>query len=293
MNPTGRMNILYQNNSYHNALLLTNLCNCNCIMCPQPKVKHENDMTPLNIKLISLINKKTKQLAITGGEPTLLEDKFFQIISECKHKLPETHIDILSNEIKFKDINFTKEFALLQHPDILVAIPLYSDTDTEHNNIVQAKGFYDTIEGLYNLALFQQKIEIRVVINNLNYKRLPKLAEFIYHNFPFVYHIALMGMETINLAKKNIDTVWVDPYDYRDKLRKAVIYLNQRDMNVSIYNHQLCILPKDLWDYSQKSISTWKNIYLDKCITCQEKDNCGGFFESSLTFHSKYIQPFS
>lgn len=291
--PDGRISVLYQSNSYHNVLLLTNLCNCDCIMCPQPKVKRENDMTPLNIELISLMSKKTKQLGITGGEPTLLGDNFFRIISECKNKLPETSIEILSNGIKFKDFEFTKELALLDHPDLLVAISLYADTDNEHNNIIQTKGFYDTIEGFYNLALFQQKIEIRVVINALNYKRLLRLAEFIYHNFPFIYHIAMMGMEPTGLAEKNINKVWIDPYDYRNELRKAIIYLNQRDMNVSIYNHQLCILPKDLWFYSRKSISTWKNIYIDECTDCQLKDNCGGFFESSIKFHSNYIKPFN
>ena len=76
-------------------------------------------------------------------------------------------------------------------------------------------------------------------------------------------------------------------------LNEAVEFLALRQMNVSVYNHQLCVIPKTLWPYSRKSISTWKNIYLTECEQCQKKEFCGGFFESSTEIHSKYIQPLS
>ena len=49
-------------------------------------------------------------------------------------------------------------------------------------------------------------------------------------------------------------------------------------MNVSIYNHQPCVLDKRLWPFARKSISDWKNEYMPECMGCREKDNCGGFF---------------
>jgi len=62
-------------------------------------------------------------------------------------------------------------------------------------------------------------------------------------------------------------------------------------MNVSIYNAQLCVLPKTLWKYARKSISSWKNIYLNECSLCDYREECGGLFASSLDKHSKYIKP--
>ena len=62
-------------------------------------------------------------------------------------------------------------------------------------------------------------------------------------------------------------------------------------MNVSIYNHQLCTLPKKLWKFSEKSISAWKNEYLSECNQCSKQQQCGGFFSSSLKKHSKHITP--
>ncbi len=286
----GNICVLYKKGSFDNAILVTEECNTNCIMCPQPRKKEEESKTPFNLKLISLMDKSTSLLGITGGEPTIKGDELLEIINACKKYIPKAQIDILSNGIRFSDFEYVKKTVLLQHPKLLFAVSLYADTDNEHNLIVQAKGFYKTIQGLYNLALFNQKIEIRVVIHKLNYKRLLNLAEFIYNNFPFVYHIAFMGMETIGLAQKNIEQVWIDPHDYMPQLKDAVLYLNQRNMNVSIYNLQLCILPEVLWSSSVKSISSWKNIYLDECEKCDFRNECGGFFSSSRNRHSAYIK---
>jgi His-Xaa-Ser system radical SAM maturase HxsC len=287
----GNICVLYKNGSFDNAILVTEECNTNCIMCPQPRKKEEESKTPFNLKLISLMDKSTSLLGITGGEPTIKGDELLEIINACKKYIPKAQIDILSNGIRFSDFEYVKKIVLLQHPKLLFAVSLYADTDNEHNLIVQAKGFYKTIQGLYNLALFNQKIEIRVVIHKLNYKRLLNLAEFIYNNFPFVYHIAFMGMETIGLAQKNIEQVWIDPYDYMPQLKDAVIYLEQRNMNVSVYNLQLCILPEVLWPSTVKSISSWKNIYLDVCGKCESRNSCGGLFSSSKDKHSAYIRP--
>ena len=289
--PEGRINILYKSESIHNVLFVTEQCNCSCLMCPQYTTKIKTDFTEETLALIGLIPKQTRTLGITGGEPTLLGDNLFRIIKSCKKNLPNTALHLLSNGIRFADFDFTKVFITVDHPDIQIGIPLYADTDTEHNYIVQTNGFYKTLKGLQNLALFKQRIEIRVVITALNYRRLPKLAEFIYRNLPFVMHIAFMGLETKELAQKNLDQVWIDPYEYRDYLCEAIEFLSLRQINVSIYNHQLCVLPKLLWPYSRKSISTWKNIYLPECEQCLKKDFCGGFFESSKEIHSKHIQP--
>ncbi len=291
LEPTGRINILYTKESQDNAILITERCNCFCIMCPQPKVEKEKNRTPMIRKLISLIDKDTRYLGITGGEPTLLGEDFLKIINDCKEKLPNTTLEILSNGIAFEDFEFTKKLALIQHPNLIICISLYGSTDSEHNNITQRESFYKTIQGIYNLALFEQKIEIRTVIHLFTYERLHRLAEFIYHNFPFVFHVTFMGMETINLASKNIEKLWIDPYHYNSELKEAVTYLNRRFINVSIYNHQLCILPKELWQFARKSISSWKNIYLDICNECNIKKDCGGFFSSSLGKHSEYIKP--
>lgn len=100
-----------------------------------------------------------------------------------------------------------------------------------------------------------------------------------------------MGLENIGYAPRNMKSLWIDPVDYQNELQSAVEFLALRGMKVSIYNHQLCVLHKTLWKFSRKSISDWKNIYLDKCEGCTVRENCGGFFQWANKLHSTHIHP--
>ncbi len=89
----------------------------------------------------------------------------------------------------------------------------------------------------------------------------------------------------------NLEALWVDPWEYQPQLREAVRILTRHRMNVSVYNHQLCVLDRDLWPFARKSISDWKNEYLAECNNCGVKDQCGGFFSSSKIRRSAFIHP--
>lgn len=289
INKQGEIIFVYEILSNHNALMATERCNHRCIMCPQPPILQEKDKTPFNLKLISLFDKNTQEIGITGGEPTLIGDNLFTLINHIKKELPHTAISILSNGVKFADKEYAMKLAKCRHQDLQIDIPLFSDIAEEHNRIVGAKTFYKTVQGLYNLALFHQRIGLRMVIHKQTYKRLPQFADFIYHNFPFVAQIAFMQMETTGLAKENFDDLWIDPYDYNDELREAVLLLADRGMKPYIYNAQLCVLPEDIRCYAQQSISDWKDIYISECEGCVLKGQCAGFFESNRQAHSSHI----
>lgn len=290
INKQGEIIFVYEINSNHNALMATERCNHRCIMCPQPPILQEKDKTPFNQKLISLFDKSTQEIGITGGEPTLIGDNLFTLINHIKKVLPQTAISILSNGVKFADKEYAMKLAKCRHQDLQIDIPLFSDIAEEHNRIVGAKTFYKTVQGLYNLALFRQRIGLRIVVHKQTYKRLPQFADFIYHNFPFVAQIAFMQMETTGLAKENFDELWIDPYDYNRELREAVLLLADRGMKPYIYNAQLCVLPEDIRRYAQQSISDWKDIYIPECEGCVLRGQCGGFFESNRNAHSSHIK---
>ena len=271
INKQGEVIFVYEINSNHNALMATERCNHRCIMCPQPPILQEKDKTPFNLKLISLFNKSTQEIGITGGEPTLIGDNLFTLINHIKKELPKTAISILSNGVKFADKGYAMKLAKCRHQDLQIDIPLFSDIAEEHNRIVGAKTFYKTVQGLYNLALFHQRIGIRIVVHKQTYKRLPQFADFIYH-------------------KENFEELWIDPYDYNIVLREAVLLLADRGMKPYIYNAQLCVLPDEIRCYAQQSISDWKDIYIPECEGCVLKGQCAGFFESNRQAHSAHIK---
>ena len=294
INPNkNELHVLYRQDSSHNSFLLTERCNSNCIMCSQPPKPHDDSyIVDELVQAIPLIDPYTSVLGFTGGEPTLLGDDFFRLLSMTKNWLPHTELQVLSNGRAFSRLPFARRLANVGHPKLLLAIPLYSDLDDRHDFVVQAKGAFDeTIRGMLNLARYHQRFEIRVVIHKQTYERLPALATFIARNLPFATHVALMGLENMGYVKMNLDALWIDPHDYQNELCESVRILDQTGIATSIYNHQLCVLDRSLWDFGRKSISDWKNIYIPECDNCQAKSQCGGFFASSGLRYSDYISP--
>jgi len=291
----GSMRCLYRRNSIHNTILLTEQCNHYCLMCSQPpKDVDDSWLMDEAMELIGLIPPETEALGFSGGEPTLRGDRFIQLLQLTKDRLPRTAIDVLSNGRAFKDLTFAAKCAGVKHPDLLIGIPIYSDDPVRHDYVVQSRGAFDeTIEGILNLKAVNQRVEIRVVIHRQTVDRLVQTCEFLARNLLFVDHVALMGLEITGFTRPNLDLLWVDPYDYRDVLSESVKLLNAYGMTASIYNHQLCTLNSDVRGNYRKSISDWKNEYLDVCAPCTKRDECGGFFSSSKLYkHSAHIKAF-
>jgi His-Xaa-Ser system radical SAM maturase HxsC len=262
-------------------------------MCSQPP-KPINDFHRFeeHLRLIDLIDPDTRELGITGGEPTLFKDQFLQIIDHCKRRLPETALHVLSNGRLFFYRDFARKLAEIEHPDLMLGIPIYSDIDSEHDYVVQARGaFEETVIGLHNLARYQIPVEIRVVIHKQTYRRLPRLAEFIVRNLPFAAQVALMGLEMTGFVNSNLEDLWIDPHDYQRQLVLATETLAAAGMNVMLYNQQLCVLDRRLWPFARKAISDWKNIYFEECSRCDLINECGGLFQSSSLRHSSHVSP--
>ena len=289
-NSNGRAVVLLEPEAKANYLSLTERCNHRCLMCPQPPIKSEPSRLEHNLRLIELMSKDTTSIGITGGEPTLVGDDLITILQAINKKVPTAAITILTNAVKLADRNFAYKIACCKCRDLQIDVPLFASTPELHNEIVGAKTFYKTVQGIYNLATFRLDIGIRVVIHRMNYQHLTALAYFIYHNFPFVKQVAFMQMETMGYAADNIARLWIDPYDYKDELSAAVNFLRERRMSALIYNAQLCVLNPDVRDVAIQSISEWKNITLADCEQCACRAQCPGFFASNAQYHSAHIQ---
>lgn len=292
---TSAIRVLYRANSPNNGILITEQCNHYCLMCSQPpKAIDDSWLLAETSALIPMIPRYTREICFTGGEPTLFGERFLDILRLTKSYLPETGIHILSNGRSFKSEAFTKSYASIEHPDMMIGIPLYSDDPAQHDYIVQAKGAFDeTILGILNLKKLNQKVEVRVVLHKQSIGRLKQLCEFIGRNLLFVDHVALMGLEMTGFTRANFNELWIDPYDYKDVLSDSVQILAHNGMNVSVYNHQLCLVNPDVLPYYKKSISDWKNEFIDDCNGCKKLSECGGLFSSGVqNGYSKNITPF-
>ncbi|MGV8119611.1 MAG: His-Xaa-Ser system radical SAM maturase HxsC [Candidatus Xenobiia bacterium LiM19] len=282
--PDGQISLLWETSSRHNPIFLTDCCNSRCIMCPQTPEKnprHHDEEAKRMLRLLQL--SEPPAFGITGGEPTLALDGLVDILEICRKRFPGASVQLLTNGRRFADFQVATRVAERSSSGILFCIPVFADNDVQHDEITGVAGsFSETITGIHNLVRYRRAIEIRVVIVRQNAARLRDLAHFIFWNFPFAVHIAFMAMETSGSACTNLDQVWVEPAQYRQELEKAVLFLHQRVMKVSIYNLPHCLLSERFRPFARDSISDWKKTYVPECEGCSRKESCGGFFATSV-----------
>lgn len=290
---SGRIRTLFRQRSRHNSFLVTERCNHYRLMCSQPPRNVDDRWLLDEIKsCLPLIDKGTRSMGFTGGEPLLDWEQFIDVLGECRDHLPETAIQVLSNGRAFLHTEIVSAWANLQHPNLTVAIPIYAAVDYIHDYVVQAVGAFDeTVLGILKLKDRHQRVEVRVVLHAPTAPHIVQTCRWLSRNLPFIDHVALMGLEDAGFAIANSDLLWMDPIDYRDELADAVNTLVSSGIKASIYNLPRCLLSRSVWPYAVQSISDWKNGYVEECDLCVEKERCAGFFTSGRPRRSRGIRP--
>jgi His-Xaa-Ser system radical SAM maturase HxsC len=287
-----RFRTLFRRNSKHNSFLVTERCNNYCLMCSQPPKDIDDRWILDEIKeSLPLVDSSTRSLTFTGGEPLTDWRDFVTVLAQCRDRLPQTALQVLTNGRAFSHSEIADAWRDVKHPDLIAAIPVYSAVDHVHDHVVQAKGAFDeTILGILKLKDRRQRAEIRVVLHALTAPMISETCRWIARNLPFVDHVALMGLENTGFAIANDALLWIDPMDYRDGLAEGVDRLIAAGVNVSVYNLPRCVLDPSIWPCAVQSISDWKNGYVEECGRCVERDRCSGFFTSGRPRVSRGIK---
>jgi len=287
------LDALWRGNGTTNTLLLTERCDNYCLMCSQPPRDRSDDwLLDQAFEVISLMPENADEIGLSGGEPTLYGSRFIELVAHVRSTLPVTALHILSNGRRFSDMSFASEYARSSGDGTMVGIPIYGAEYSLHDYVVQAAGAFDeTVDGILNLGELGQSIEIRVVLHALTAPHIVDIARYIARNLPFVDQVALMGLEMMGLARHNLNRLWIEPIDYLEDLAEATQILDSHGIRTYIYNHQLCTLHPDIWEFAVKSISDWKNEYDPVCSDCDVVADCGGFFHSAKYGSSSSIFP--
>ncbi|WP_439365264.1 His-Xaa-Ser system radical SAM maturase HxsC [Bradyrhizobium sp. DASA03005] len=287
-----RFRSLYRHGSKHNSFLVTERCNNYCLMCSQPPKSVDDSWILDEIsESLPLLDKELPALTFTGGEPLTNWRRFVEVMAECRDQLPNTAVQVLTNGRAFADSQIVDAWSSTRHPNLIAAIPVYSAVDHIHDHVVQARGAFDeTLLGILKLKDRRQRVEIRIVLHALTAPAIAQTCRWLSRNFPFVDHVAIMGMENTGFALANEALLWIDPMDYRTELTEAVELLTAARINVSIYNLPRCTLDRTIWPFAVQSISDWKNGYVEVCGSCSERARCGGFFTSGRTRFSRGVR---
>lgn len=287
--------VLYRDDSDDNVIMVTNQCNSNCIMCPDPDVIRNTKENPDIRKLIEQVRcipEDTKHITITGGEPGILKENLIVLLNECKENLQNTEFLLLSNGRVFADEKFTTKLKKKLPNQIRIAIPIYADNEELHDQITRAKGsFRQTITGIRRLIDKKIDVEIRIVVLKKNYQNLEKIAKFIVKKLPEVKIVNIMALEMTGNAHKNKKEIWINFENVKEYIYKASIILIKAGITTNLYNFPLCSLDERLYSIARKSITDYKVRYKEECNQCIAKEKCGGFFNSTINEKDIQIKP--
>ena len=287
--------VLYRDDSEDNVIVVTNQCNSNCIMCPDSDVVRNTKDVPYIEKILEQVRcipNDTNHITIAGGEPGMIKENLIKLLKECKEYLTETDFLLLSNGRVFSNTEYTKKVKEWAPKYFRIAIPLYADNEELHDEITQANGsFKQTLLGIKKLIKNSIDVEIRIVVLKKNYKELEKITKFIVKEIPEVKMVNIMALEMTGNAFKNRELVWVNFEDVKDRLYKACIILLKAGIITNLYNFPLCNIDKRLYSIAHKSITDYKVRYMPQCEECLVKEQCGGFFNSTINVKDIKVRP--
>ncbi|MDD5565859.1 MAG: radical SAM protein [Candidatus Omnitrophica bacterium] len=220
-------------------------CNNECLHClvpakPQGKVIGLSEVTPL----IKKGRKRFSQVSIGGGEPTLWAS-LLPLIRYCKNL--HFNVQLHSNCRKMSDEAFALRIVKTGIDGITV--PLHAHTSTIHDAITRRKGsFLETIRGIRNLQKCGfENIHVMVVVQKLNYRILPVIAEFLCRK----------GIQTVSFdatvftgaAVKNFNLIAVRISKAAAYLQRALSILSHGNVEAYSTSFPFCVINRPYWRF--------------------------------------------
>lgn len=281
----GRLSMVYQKASQDNAIVVTEKCNSNCIMCPVPegiRCNTEDIVMSDLIERVQYIPVDADHITITGGEPFLAGWDLFALLQELRDNRNDTEYLMLTNGRIFADVNYVQEFERVQPSQMTIGIPIHGADAATHDRITQAPGSYEqTILGIRHLLHLGCSVEIRFVISGLNVDNITQMARLVAGELRGVDSVKFMGLEMTGNAAVYSDDVWISYQEAFDAARTGIDILLAHGITVELYNFPLCMVDSMYWPLCRKSISGYKIHYHDDCKDCRVKDACGGIFKGT------------
>lgn len=225
------------------------------------------------------------RFSLSGGEPTL-SSHIKTLIKKINNLFPGIKITCLSNGRMFFYEDYAKRF-LQSDIDLELAISLHGHDAKIHDKITRTKGsFNQTIKGLYNILRFKKKnhtIELRIVIHQLNYKFLRKIAKFIQDKFSSIDRLVFIFFEIEGQAYRNINVLKLTYHQLLPYISEMYSFIHYFP-KIRFYHFPLCTLPIKFFPYIFRTLPDYEVSFPDNCIRCNLKNFCAGIHKGYLKY---------
>lgn len=291
----GIVHVQYAQKDNDACLFITGHCNSNCVMCPSSDSERKSyEEITLNWfqDFLNLLPPETGHFTMTGGEPTLNTELFFEVMSLVADKFPDAETLLLTNGRSFAARSMMSRLMVRCPQYLRVAIPIHGPTPQTHDEITQAVGsFRETSMGIRHLLDAGIAVELRVVVSKLNYMLLCDIADYIINNFPNALVVNFIGLETRGSCAKNYKEVYISLPDAARAAIPAIDKLTRAGVDAALYNFPLCAVNRGYWSICKNSISPDKIRFPEECEECEARMTCGGFFNTTLSMAKPTVHP--
>ncbi|MCK5023248.1 MAG: radical SAM protein [Candidatus Aenigmarchaeota archaeon] len=214
-------------------------CNNNCLFCVQAHKKHLGDRPTDDLKkeMENGIETGCEGIVFTGGEPAIRKD----ILELARYAKDEgyTTIELQSNGRMFSYMEFVKKAINAGVNEFSPA--LHGHNEKIHDTLTCSPGaFRQVTQGVKNLRKMDQYILTNSVINSLNYKYLPELAELLVSLGVSQFQLAFV--HAIGNAGKNFDSIVPRKSDAKPFIHRALDIGIKAGVGVMVEAYPFCFM---------------------------------------------------
>lgn len=263
---------------------LTLSCNNNCISCIRDRSLPSGHIPWKRIKQkIDDLPKSCDTVGITGGEPTI-SPEFFRTMSYIRDTRPDTLLFLVSNGRMFSYPGFARKFSNLYIRNLRVGIAIYSHEPDVHDSVTMAKGSWEqAIKGIKNLTKMGIRVELRIIVNSLNYTFLDETASFITGNLSGVERVVFINMKYSGNALRNRKRIFIGYGRLTLHIARAADTLLEAGIHVKLFHFPLCVLPEKYREIA-KGVTKQKSelAFANACDSCSSRHECPMIWKTYL-----------
>lgn len=212
-------------------VMITDLCNSNCIFCLATEWKKRSCHFPaeeVKEKIRQGLKLGAKRLVLSGGEPTI-HPEFVDFVKYAK-EAGYGRVQAISNGKMFYYEKFLDQAIDAGLDEVTFSLPSHLEKDFEKQTGV--KGSYkQSIGGLVN-AIKSGKliVSVDVVVSRMNVEHLRETLDF-YIGLG-VAEFDLLQVIPFGSAWKNRDRAFYDPAEFADNLKEALAFSKRKGVYI-------------------------------------------------------------
>ncbi|MEM4267391.1 MAG: radical SAM protein [Candidatus Woesearchaeota archaeon] len=260
-------------------------CNNRCISCiAEPYLRKLKDSSTSQIKkILSEFSSTTSAIDINGGEPTLRSD-FLHLVDFLRQRYPKAHLNILTNGRLFFYEDYVKRLKKVLPKSHMLLVTLYGQNARVHDAITRTpNSFRQTKKGIVNLVNNGLNVEVRVVVNRLNFRYLPDISTMAVNDISSLSRFVFINLKVIGDAYINRKFVFVKTSEIQPYLKKALDVLEGTSLyyKTRLFHFPFCIVERRHWDCVEGVTVPLSEIHFkSSCNLCKMRSKCSGIWKS-------------